>query len=174
MEAFIFRAINNLALKSVWLDSLGIFFAIYFPYILAFSLLLFLMFDYKKYRLLILQSFIAGFLARGIAEIIRLFLDRPRPFVNNQINFLHINSLIENINSRSFPSGHASFFFGISVVLFVYNKKLGIIFFLASFLISISRIYCGIHWPLDIAGGFIVGIFSGILVLKIFDIIRKG
>jgi undecaprenyl-diphosphatase len=173
MEAFIFQAINNLALKNIWLDSLGLFFAIYFPYILTFSLILFLFFNYKKYRLIVLQSFIAGSLARGIAEIIRFFVDRPRPFVNNEVNFLHIKSFIEDISSRSFPSGHASFFFGISTVLFFYNKKLGIIFFLASLPIVFARIYCGIHWPLDMVGGLIVGIFSGILIIKIFQKLNK-
>jgi undecaprenyl-diphosphatase len=173
MEAFIFRAINDLALKNTWLDTFGLFFAIDFPYILTICLLMLLVFNYKKYRLVVLQSFLAGFLARGIAEFIRLFIDKPRPFVENQVNFLHFKSFIEDINSRAFPSGHASFFFAISFVLFLYNKKLGIVFFTASSAIALARIYCGIHWPLDMVGGLIVGIFSGIIVLGIFKKIKK-
>lgn len=172
MEAFIFRAINDLALKNTWLDTFGLFFAIDFPYILTFCLLLLLVFNFGKYRKIVFQSLVSGFLARGITEFIRLFVDKPRPFVNNEVNFLHIKTFIEDISSRSFPSGHASFFFGISTVLFFYNKKLGIIFFLASLPIVIARIYCGIHWPLDIAGGLIVGIISGILVFKVYEKIK--
>ena len=169
MEAFIFPTINGLALKNTWLDTFGLFFAIDFPYILTFCLLLLLVLNYKKYKSIVFQSLFSGFLARAITEIIRLFVDKPRPFVNNEVNFLHIKSFIEDINSRSFPSGHASFFFGIATVLFFYNKKLGILFFLASLPIVIARIYCGIHWPLDIAGGLIVGILSGILLFKIAE-----
>jgi len=172
MEAFVFRAINDLALKNAWLDTFGLFFAIGFPYILTFCLLLILVFNYKKYHNIVFQSLFSGFLARGITEFIRLFIDKPRPFVGNEVNFLHIKTFIEDISSRSFPSGHASFFFGISTVLFFYDKKLGIIFFISSLPIVIARIYCGIHWPLDIVGGFIVGIISGILVLKIFKKIK--
>jgi undecaprenyl-diphosphatase len=172
MEAFIFRAINDLALKNTWLDTFGLFFAIDFPYILTLCLLLILVFNYKKYYRVIFQSLMAGLLARGITEFIRFFIDKPRPFVNNEVNFLHIKTFIEDINSRSFPSGHASFFFGIATVLFLYNKKLGMVFFIASLPIVIARIYCGIHWPLDIVGGFIVGIISGILVIKIYEKIK--
>ena len=49
-----------------------------------------------------------------------------------------------------------------------YNKKIGLLFFIVSFLICISRVFCGIHWPLDILAGAIVGIFSGWLIIKIF------
>jgi undecaprenyl-diphosphatase len=169
MEAFIFEAINGLALKNIWLDTFGLFFAIDFPYILTLCLLMLLVFNYKKYRLVVLQSLLAGFLARGITEFIRLFIDKPRPFVENQVNFLHFKSFIEDLNSRAFPSGHASFFFAISFVLFLYNKKLGVVFFIASSVIALARVYCGIHWPLDMVGGFIVGIASGVLVFKIFE-----
>jgi len=169
MDAFIFQKINSLVFKSIWLDGLGIFFADQFPYIVAFCLFLFLIWNFKKYRSMVFLAFISGGLARGITEFIRFLWARPRPFVEN-----HINLLLDNINSKSFPSGHASFFFGLSMVVYFYNKKLGIIFFIASLIISIARVYCGIHWPADILAGFLVGIFSGILVIKLSRRISKN
>jgi undecaprenyl-diphosphatase len=77
--------------------------------------------------------------------------------------------------SSSFPSGHAAFFFALSTVLLLYNKKFyprpkfwwgaGLFFFLASFLISIARVFVGIHWPSDILAGAAIGIFSGWLII---------
>ncbi len=159
IDLFIFQQINNLAGKWSSLDALGLFFAEYLPYVLI-ALLIILF--WKKKRV-IFQSLLAGISARfGIVELIRLFWQRPRPFVENNVNLL-----LEH-NGAAFPSGHAAFFFGLSTVIFLYNKKAGVLFFIASFLISISRVFVGIHWPSDILAGAIVGIFAGWLVLKTF------
>lgn len=159
MDYFLFQKINSLAGQWAYLDAMGIFFAKYFEYILAG--LVFAVFWRK--REIILQTFLAAVIARfGITELIRWLWPRPRPFVEN-----HINLLLDKIDQSSFPSGHAAFFFALSIVVYLYNKKAGIIFFIASFLISISRIFVGVHWPSDILAGAFVGIFSGWLVVKI-------
>ena len=159
MDYFIFQQINSLVDRWTCLDAFGIFFAKYLAYILV--VLLFLILWRKKKA--ILQSLLAGVFARfGIVELIRLFWQRPRPFVENDVNLL-----LEH-NGAAFPSGHAAFFFALSTVVYHYNKKAGILFFVASFLISISRVFVGIHWPSDILAGAIVGIFAGWLVFKIF------
>jgi len=59
------------------------------------------------------------------------------------------------------------------MVLFLYNKKFGYIFFIAAFLISLARVFGGIHYPLDILAGAIVGIFSGWLVERIYQRVYK-
>lgn len=183
MDFFIFQQINKLAGKWLFLDTLGIFFAKYLGYFLIFLLFLFLLKNFKKYWPMIIQGFLAAILARfGFTELIRLFLNRPRPFVEN-----HINLLLNHSASSSFPSGHAAFFFALSTVVLLYNKKVhprpkfwwgaGLLFFLASFLISISRVFVGIHWPSDILAGAAIGIFSGWLIIlfsqKFSSTVRK-
>ena len=164
LDLYIFQEINNFALKYLWLDTIGIFFAKYFGYLLIFFLILFLVKNFKKYKLMICQAFLAGILARiGIVELIRFIFPIPRPFVKNNIHLL-----LDHINTPGFPSGHAAFYFAISTILYFYNKKAGLLFFLASFLISISRVFSGLHWPSDILGGMAVGILSGWLIIKIF------
>jgi undecaprenyl-diphosphatase len=160
LDFFLFQEINRFAGKYLWLDNLAIFFAEYFGYILVFFVLLIFWKNWKK----ILQTFLAAILARfGVVEIIRFFWQKPRPFVENNVNVL-----LNQINSVSFPSGHAAFYFGLSTIVYFYNKKVGILFFVLSFLISFSRVFCGIHWPSDIGAGILVGIFSGWLTIKIF------
>jgi len=163
LDNIVFKAINNIAGKSVCLDSLWIFFAEYLGYILVGVLILFLLKNYKKYRQFVAKALISAVLSRFvITEIIRFFWQRPRPFIGNDVNLL-----INHSDTSSFPSGHAAFYFGLSMMVYFYNKKLGIIFLIASFLISVSRILVGVHWPSDILAGAVVGIFSAWLVNRI-------
>jgi len=168
MNAFIFQQVNELALRNHWLDSLGIFLAHYLPYILAFFLLFLLIWNFRKYWQIVVLALASGALARGITEVVRFFWRQPRPFIEN-----HVNLLIKQVNGSSFPSGHASFFFALSAVLFFYDRKIGISFFIASILISWARIFCGLHWPYDIIAGFVVGIFSGLIMIKFSKKFKK-
>lgn len=164
-DYFLFEKINQFVGQYFWLDSLSIFFAKYLGYILVAILILSLLKDFNKYRQMVIQALGAGILARlGIVELIRFLFPVPRPFIENNINVL-----LNHINSPSFPSGHASFYFAISTVVYVYNKKAGILFLIASFLISISRVFVGLHWPSDILAGAVIGVLSGWLIIKIFQ-----
>lgn len=177
LDLFIFQQINQFAFKYLWLDTLAIFFAKYFGYILVLFLLVFLLKNFKKYWQMVVQAFLAATLVRFvIVEIIRYFLPRVRPFAlpsfdeQNLGGFVEnsINLLINHSQEASFPSGHASFFFAVSTVVYLYNKKAGLLFFIASFLISISRIFIGIHWPSDILTGAIVGVLSAFFITLSF------
>ncbi len=160
-----FNWINSFALKWVWLDCLAIFFAKYFGYILILFLILFLLKSFRIKWPALIQIFIAPVFSRFIVtEIFRWLWYRPRPFVENSINLL-----LNHSDVSSFPSGHSAFYFAISIVVYFYNKKIGFLFFLASFLICLSRVFCGIHWPTDILGGILIGIFSGWLIIRFFE-----
>lgn len=174
VDYLIFEKINSLAGKYPWLDAICIFFAKYFDYFLIFIVFLFLLKNFKKYWRPVIKTVSAGVLARLVfTEMIRFFYKRPRPFVENKVNLLLDRSL-----SPSFPSGHAAFYFAMATVVLLYCKKVyprpkfwwgaGLLFFLASFLISLSRVFIGIHWPSDILGGAIIGVISGFIILKLF------
>lgn len=163
MDNFFFHIINDQAGKNSGLDFLGVFSAKYLEYFLVFLLFLFLIERFSKYWPMVLKAFVAAGLARlGIVNIIRLIWPRTRPFVENNINLL-----VEKSDEASFPSGHAAFYFAISAIVFSYDKKAGVLFFLVSFIITISRVFVGIHWPSDILAGAVIGIFSAWLVNKI-------
>lgn len=161
----IFHWMNSFVGKSVFFDALAVFFAEYLGYLLV--IFVFIIF-WKKLKIVSQALLAAGFARLGIAELIRFLLPRPRPFVNNSIY-----PLLDHDSSSSFPSGHASFFFALSYIVYRYNKKAGIIFFFSSCLISVFRVYCGIHWPSDIILGAFVGIFSGWAVLFVWDFFQR-
>ena len=165
LDRGLFNGVNDLALKSFWLDTFAIYFAEYLVYLLIFCLLVFLVFRFKRYWRMVVEALVsAAFTRMIVVRIIRWILPRARPFVGNQVNLL-----LEHIPSSAFPSGHTSFSFAIATIVYFYNKKAGIFFFVASFLIGISRVFCGVHWPLDILAGIVAGIFSGWLIHKIFQ-----
>jgi len=158
----IFYSMNRLAGENIYLGELVKFFAEYFPYLVVCFLFLFILLNKKYFRMIIEALFAAVFARFGIVETIRFLHPRFRPFVNNNIHLL-----IDKIDQASFPSGHSAFFFGLATVVYFYNKKTGILFLFFAFLIAISRVFCGVHWPLDILAGAVVGIFSGWLVFKL-------
>lgn len=156
IDHVIFKAINGLAFKWFWLDMAGVFFANYFPYVVGAAIFLFL-FKYRKTWQMVLTALAAAVIARfGVVEIIRWFKPRVRPF-----NAADINLLVGKVNESSFPSGHATFFFALATVVFLNNKKLGLWFYGAALIISIARIFVGVHWPLDVLAGAVVGILVG-------------
>jgi len=160
MDYLIFHALNSFVGKCPFLDYFAIFCAEYLGYVLV--LILFYLFfkDSKQYKVLLIKALSAAIFARFvITEIIRFFWDRHRPFIENHINFL-----LKQSTTPSFPSGHASFFFGLSTMVYFYNKKAGTWFLFASCLISISRVYGGVHWPSDVLAGTVVGILSAYFV----------
>ncbi len=144
---------------STSLNSTVVFFAVYFPYVVA---LLFVFFAFRQWPLayqrlvLVAEGISAGIAARIGVEIIRLFIPRLRPLVVD-----HIAHVLFIETSYSFPSGHASFFFALSTIVYFYNKRWGFWFFIASASIGFARVVAGVHYPTDILGGMILGIAVG-------------
>lgn len=91
--------------------------------------------------------------------IIKNIIQRPRPF---QVD----TSVVPLIYPKeySFPSGHTSSSFAAATILFFYNRKWGMAAFLMAGLIAFSRMYFFVHFPTDILGGIILGIFCATLV----------
>lgn len=165
LDTQLFHFFNGLAGQSPFVDWLIVFFASYLAYILVALFLILVLFSAysrrEKLEILLvvgLSSIIARF---GVTETIRFFYHRPRPF-----SVLPVHQLLTD-GAWSFPSGHATFFFALATVAYLYNKKWGIAFFAASLLIGVSRVVAGVHYPSDIIGGALIGGIVGYLVFFI-------
>jgi len=73
----------------------------------------------------------------------------------------------------SFPSAHAANAAAVAVVLTGWYPRWRIAFGVLAFLIGYSRIYVGVHYPLDVLGGWALGILCGIVVLLGTQWVRK-
>lgn len=160
MNDSIFYFFYNLAHQSVFFDKLVVFFAMYFIYIVIILALFFLFFR-KKWEELILLC-VSGSLAWILAKILKILIHTTRPFdVFSQVQSLFVET------GYAFPSGHTMVASTIAFALFFVNKKVGYVFILFALLIGLARIISGVHFPIDILGGFVFGALIAILVKNI-------
>lgn len=151
MNNQIFYFFYNLAHQSVFSDKLIIFLAVYFPYLVALAAGGFLFFYRKSLREL-LVVFFSSFLAFFISEVLKISFHTLRPF----FALPDVQALFAE-SSYAFPSGHATFFSALALALFFINKKIGYLFMFFALIIGLARIAAGVHFPVDILGGFILG-----------------
>lgn len=97
--------------------------------------------------------------------LIRFFIQEPRPFLT-----LHLNPLISPPTDLSFPSGHSSFMGVVASAFLIARSKWAWLFIPLALLVGFSRIYVGVHYPVDVLGGFILGF---VIVYLISLIIRR-
>ncbi len=73
--------------------------------------------------------------------------------------------------SYSFPSGHATNIFAAMVFLSLRYRKYTPFFLIVAAAIAYSRVYVGVHYPLDVLGGAVLGAFFGFLF---YEVDKKG
>ena len=106
-------------------------------------------------------------------NLIKNGIQRLRPGNNPEIANI-IRAVIKR-HSFSFISGHASNSMAVAFflyrVLHPYLKYMGF-FFLWPLIFAYSRIYLGLHYPGDILAGYLYGLLTGWLVLKLYIYLR--
>lgn len=172
----IFTAINSLSNHWYWLDLLAIVSAKYLIFVIFGAAIGWWISLHKtksssawpiegKKKWLIFGHLglatIFSFLLNQLAALIHF---RERPFLQTGTR-----QLVNPLSEKSFPSDHAAVAFAIAIVIFFYNKSLGLFLLLLSLLIGLGRIYTGVHYPLDVLGGAIVGIFTAVVFYYILN-----
>lgn len=102
-------------------------------------------------NLLVPWSAIAG--SWLVAEGSKHLFNRTRPFLKNT----EIEPLIRTPSSSSFPSGHSATAASGALALSLVYPVLTPVFLLGGGMIAYSRIYLGVHYPLDVLAGVLIG-----------------
>ena len=77
----------------------------------------------------------------------------------------------------SFPSGHTCASIGAALAMYPFlERKWGIPLVILAVLISLSRLYVGVHYPTDVLGGAVVGAFAAWGAVRIVKhgLVRKA
>ena len=124
----------------------------------------------KRGRITIVVLLIAASFSDAICfQVIKPWVGRIRP---SHEFYDYINLLVSKGGKYSFPSNHAANSFVFATVLsYFYEKNKTFLYILAS-AIAFSRVYVGVHYPLDIVSGAIIGYIISWIILSIWVIIK--
>lgn len=143
----------------------------FYGYVIVLVLFTFMsMFVFKRWKYTV-QIVLVLLLSSISNLILKRFVDRARPGIEHMVS----------VETLSYPSGHAMSamaFYGFLIYLF-YRFKMNIVLKitimlllgLLIFSIGFSRIYLGVHFPSDIAGGYIAGFIWVVFCIVLFNLI---
>ena len=164
--------LNNLGTEQ-W-DSFWLFITKQLNWIPLFVIVLVLIFaKFKFKKTLFVLLFVAVLVAFSdqLTNLVKHLTNRTRP-CNTESLQEYLRYFSYRPKGKSFWSGHAclSTTFTVFTILLLRNPFKWIYFMvLFPMLFGYSRIYLGVHFPVDVTTGYIVGIISGFLFYKAFS-----
>jgi len=163
----IFNFLHSFSGQSVWGDKVISFCAQYLGWFVVASLIVCLVIYSRRPRRVrkLFDAFVIAGVAWGIAASLKYLIYSPRPFEMA----IKVRSLFITGGGEAFPSGHTTFFTALGLALWRYDRRLSVFVIVCALVISITRIIAGVHWPIDVVGGWLVAI----LVVLIMVITRK-
>jgi membrane-associated phospholipid phosphatase len=106
------------------------------------------------------------------AHIFKPLFERVRPCYDVDTVGV-IRGIIGCGGKYSFPSSHAANHFGLATFwyysVYLLKRQKWQLLWVWAVLVSFAQVYVGVHFPLDIAGGTILGIVTGLGLAKIFE-----
>jgi undecaprenyl-diphosphatase len=85
----------------------------------------------------------------------------------------HVHLLVNCSSSPSFPSSHAANMTAFAIVLSRYFRQTTVPAFCIALSVAYSRVYVGVHYPFDAAGGICIGILSGYAAIGAMKLISR-
>jgi undecaprenyl-diphosphatase len=98
-------------------------------------------------------------LADLAATVLKDLVERPRP----ELTASSIDPAVATPADPSFPSGHTTTAFACAVAVSVLHPKLRVPMMGVAALVGVSRAYLGVHFPVDVLAGAVVGTTVGLV-----------
>lgn len=90
------------------------------------------------------------------SRVIQLFLPHiPRPLFDPALHFVPpVNADLQALHDwSSFPSDNAALLFGVTLSIWLADRRIGLLGFLVFLIAALARVYGGLHYPSDMLGG---------------------
>jgi undecaprenyl-diphosphatase len=124
------------------------------------AIALFLAALWRRPSILVLVA-AADLAADGLAYVLRDAIGRDRP----PVVYPDPEPLVRVPHQSAFPSGHSATAFACATVIGWAAPRLRIPAFVLAAGIAWSRVYVGVHWPLDVLGGAALGTAIGAVLV---------
>lgn len=161
------ESIDRSIFLDINLDFQNRFFDVLFPFLRDFTFIFWFVFIVyllirKEKKLALLMT--AGIIAGAVLTFpIKYFFERARPY--EQLESARLITPMEF--DPSFPSGHTEMSFLAATIASRFHPEYGKYLYAFSIIVALSRIYVGVHFPIDTIGGVIIGILTGKLMLML-------
>lgn len=168
-----FASINHAAGQYPALDVLMLAITHYMPYAMIALVLGYMLVAYPRehhysalhrltqtleFALTLLTTFV-------IVQYIKVLVAYPRPFAV----LPDVIALVPDQGGYSFPSMHTALTMAVAVSVYMHHKKLGMLLILFALLVGLSRVYVGVHYPVDVLVGGLLGWVISSLFHKLFS-----
>ena len=107
----------------------------------------------KKHREVFWHAFLVFLVTLAVVVILKELFNAPRPF-----EIANIEKQAGLTWFSSFPSAHAAIAFSVSTIVALHRRRLGIFCLMIASLIALGRVAGGVHYPVDVAFGMLVGV----------------
>ncbi len=171
-DSELFLYINGLAGKVPIVD--GFFRGIsndYFAIISCCLILIWLWFGARdpQRRQIYQRTVLIAAISIGMASLLMLIVNqlyiRPRPF--DELPPGSVNLLFYKPTDSSFPANLPAILFAIAVPVIIKIRSFGLVLLVIATLGSFGRIFIGVHYPLDVLGGAVIGAMGAMLAFLI-------
>jgi undecaprenyl-diphosphatase len=161
LNLILFSAINAGTAPQPGVVKLAIFAADWLVYVIPALLLLSWLFGTRPTRRQAIEAGLGACVALALAQVFSHVWFSPRPFMAGVGT-----QLIPHAPDGSFPSDHMTFVWSIAVGMLIggSTRTTGFLMAVCAMLIAWGRIYVGVHWPFDMAGGMLVGTAGALAV----------